>query len=560
MKALNKIFLSIGVAATALAFGSCTGDLDQTPSDPNTTTAADFSSDPMGYMEQVMGDVYLQFAVHGVNNNASVSGFDGGMSTFQRSAFILEEINTDEANWLPNDVDYGTFQYGPVPSNNRAILGTYSRFMINIACCIDFIQTVNNGYFGLNDEQKEVADEFMRQCRILKAGAYFYLIDCFGNVPWADENTAIGSVPEQLSRSEIFNLCVADLEAVTAEYGSNWNQVYGYVGKAVAEALLVKYYLNAKVYTGTAMYDKCLEHANNLINHFKGNGFEGSGLVPHYLNLFGANNQQYCQGGSNACKEIIWTIPQNATYLISWANSTFMIEAWIGESTDDDVWQCSKARYNAGDAWKCMTTRRQFVEKFEWNESDYQTSPDTRVGNWCTAANGFDVNNGTLTQAYFGQNGFLAVKFSNWAYDENGNIDAANSPAATTQVGGDYPVIRLAEIYLSAAEAMVGDGVTDSKAVTGDALNYLNLIRRRAGLSNLTTATFADLQDERARELYTENCRRTDLIRWGKWISGYTWNWKNQVADGADYPSYFTLYPLPSSIVELAHYTQNTGY
>ncbi len=49
-----------------------------------------------------------------------------------------------------------------------------------------------------------------------------------------------------------------------------------------------------------------------------------------------------------------------------------------------------------------------------------------------------------------GSNGYLAVKYSNWAMDDNG-IDAANSPEATEQLGGDYAMIRLAEIYLSAA-------------------------------------------------------------------------------------------------------------
>ncbi|MDE5568534.1 MAG: RagB/SusD family nutrient uptake outer membrane protein, partial [Muribaculaceae bacterium] len=72
--------------------------------------------------------------------------------------------------------------------------------------------------------------------------------------------------------------------------------------------------------------------------------------------------------------------------------------------------------------------------------------------------------------------------------------------------------------------------------------------------------TLETLQDERCRELYTENCRRTDLIRYGKWLSGYTWNWKAGVAEGANLPERCLLYPLPASIVTLAGYTQNPGY
>ena len=124
-------------------------------------------------------------------------------------------------------------------------------------------------------------------------------------------------------------------------------------------------------------------------------------------------------------------------------------------------------------------------------------------------------------------------------------------------MGGDYAVIRLAEIYLSAAEAILNGGGDKGKA-----LEYVNYIRERAGLQawGAGDLTAVALQDERCRELYTESVRRSDLIRYGKWISGYTWNWKNNVKGGADFNSNFTLYPLPSSTVELAHYEQNTGY
>ena len=233
-----------------------------------------------------------------------------------------------------------------------------------------------------------------------------------------------------------------------------------------------------------------------------------------------------------------------------------MIDAWIGEPKEEDTWNCRKAWYNAGDAWKCMTARRQFVEKFDWN-ADYSESADLRTRFWCHSGHGFAIDNDVLDQDHFGENGFLAVKYSNWAFDEDGNIDEAGSPAATTQVGGDYAVIRLAEIYLSAAEAILNGGGDKAKA-----LEYVNYIRERAGLNawNAGELTAVSLQDERCRELYTENVRRSDLIRYGKWISGYNWNWKNKVKGGADFNSNFTLYPLPSSIVQLAGYEQNKGY
>ena len=116
-------------------------------------------------------------------------------------------------------------------------------------------------------------------------------------------------------------------------------------------------------------------------------------------------------------------------------------------------------------------------------------------------------------------------------------------------------MIRLAEIYLSAAEAIL-NGAGDQAT----ALQYVNYVRERAGMPAYDYITLQELQNERARELYTECTRRSDLIRYGKWISGYTWNWKGNVAGGTDFASNFTVYPLPSSVCARNGYEQNPGY
>lgn len=559
MKILNKLFLSACVATLGLSFGACTGDLDMTPTDPNSTTSDKFAEDPAGYMEALMGDVYLQFATYGVNGNATVQKFDGGMSTFARTCFILEELPSDEANWLPADADYGLFQYGVIPANNVVVMGTYSRLFINIAICNQFIQTVNEGWFNLGDnaELKAQAEEFIRQAKILRSGAYWYAIDNFGNVPYLDESVGMGSVGPQLGRTGLFNQLVGDLEAIVAEYNQlgNVNTPYGYVGLDAAEALLVKYYLNAEVYTGTAQWDKCLSHAQNIIARHKGAGFQGSGLCNYYHQNFAANNDQYAVGGSNAVSEILWTIPSHFPELLSYANGSFMVNAWVGTSVDSDKWRCNPAEeYNAGNAgWKCMTARPEFVNKFEWN-GEYTYSPDQRTNLWKTAAHGFSLNCSVLDQGHYGNNGFLPVKFTNWALDENGQIDYANSPDRTDQLGIDYPMIRLAEIYLSGAEAAL------HLSQPGVALEYTNYIRERAGMPAYGVITLQELQEERARELYTECIRRSDLVRYGKWVSGYTWQWKGNTYAGQDFDSRFVIYPLPTSVVARNGYEQNPGY
>lgn len=573
---LNKIFITAGIAA-AMSMSSCVGDLDLLPTSPNDITPGTFPENPGMYMDKVFADIFLNVATYGYGTDSNghnvLGSMDGGMSTFQRAIFNLSEIPTDEACWTPSaDAIDPNFQYGVIPSNNTVIMGAYSRMMVIVTLCNQFMQTD----FAVT-EPADVArhEEFCRQARIIRDGMYFYLVDNFGNVPWADESVMTGEVAPQLSanfaegRREVFNRVTADLEDLVAWYKANDpnnRPPYGYVGLDVAESLLVKFYLNAEVYTGTARWKDCYDHAEAVINRLGKGGFvastgEQTGLAKGYHQLFAYNNKAFAIGGASDINEIIWDIPQESATLNadglglkSYANGGFMCNGWIGDATADAAFTCSQADYNSGNGWKCMSARRQFVEVFDW-DATYSESPDVRTKMWKTAKDGFNINNDVLDQAHWGDNGFLPVKYSNWYVNDDNEIDKSLSPAAVDPLAIDYGMIRLAEIYLSAAEAALQGGGDVNKA-----LKYTNYIRERAGMTPYQVLDLTELQRERQRELYTECNRRTDLVRYGKWISGYTWNWKYRVAEGMDYPSYFTVYALPTTVVERNGYVQNPGY
>ncbi|MBQ1184335.1 MAG: RagB/SusD family nutrient uptake outer membrane protein, partial [Muribaculaceae bacterium] len=150
---------------------------------------------------------------------------------------------------------------------------------------------------------------------------------------------------------------------------------------------------------------------------------------------------------------------------------------------------------------------------------------------------------------------------TNWAYTDNGDVDTDNSPDGSNAFAdADWCVIRLAEIYLTAAEAnVVGKAGDQTKA-----LEYVNYIRERAGVSAWTAAnlTADNILDERCRELYGENCRRTDLVRHNKYAGGnYNWNWKGNVGvGGTATPEHMNLFPIPSTVISFQGYKQNPGY
>jgi hypothetical protein len=153
--------------------------------------------------------------------------------------------------------------------------------------------------------------------------------------------------------------------------------------------------------------------------------------------------------------------------------------------------------------------------------------------------------------------GWASTKFSNLT--------------STGQVGSnltfpdtDFPMFRLADAYLMYAEAVVkGGGGSSAQAV-----EYINMLRRRAygdSGGDIDIGTMSQeffILDERARELFWECHRRTDLVRYGVFTSGqYLWPWKGNTALGTGVDDRFNIFPLPNDDVNAnPNLTQNMGY
>ena len=136
------------------------------------------------------------------------------------------------------------------------------------------------------------------------------------------------------------------------------------------------------------------------------------------------------------------------------------------------------------------------------------------------------------------------------------NLTDEGEMASNTVDGGvntDFPVFRLADVYLMLAEAVSRGG---TGATVTEALAYVNGLRQRAFGNDYETygkLTANDLTvdfflDERARELYWECTRRTDLIRYGRFTTAdYLWQWKGGVKEGKAVDSKYNIYPIPST-------------
>lgn len=179
-------------------------------------------------------------------------------------------------------------------------------------------------------------------------------------------------------------------------------------------------------------------------------------------------------------------------------------------------------------------------------------SYDHRAMFWTDGQN-LDINDiGVFTD------GYAITKFKNVNKDGSAGLDG-------TYCDTDFPLFRLADVYLMYAEAVLRGGSGGDLAT---ALDLVNQVRTRAyhgdNGGNITSdqLNLDFILDERARELYWEGHRRTDLIRFDRFSeSSYVWPWKGGVKDGASVQAFYNLFPIPSSDLSAnTNLKQNTGY
>jgi len=289
-------------------------------------------------------------------------------------------------------------------------------------------------------------------------------------------------------------------------------------------------YLNAEVYIGQPKYTEALDNCKKIIAG-------GYTLANNYLHNFMADNNT-----NSAVNEIIFPIISDGQITKNYGPTTIMINGSVGSTEDNGV-----ALGVGADGWGgALRLRKQFVQLFDG--SIYNN--DTR--NTIISA-GRDIE---ITDISNQDQGYILEKYSNATSTGGFGVDQ-------TLVDTDFPLFRLADVYLMYAEAHLRGGTGANPA---DLTSYINALRTRANnpQNNLTISDI-DLDfiiDERARELHWEAHRRQDLIRFGRFTGGsYNWAWKGNGTNGIALPAHLNLYPIPAaSLASNPSLTQNVGY
>ncbi len=518
-----KVIKLMGMVMVALMAVSCVDSLNTSPIDDNVVTSNQVFENPENF-KKVLAKMYAGLAVTGQQGPAGqpdIQGIDEGFSSYIRQYWVHQVLSTDEAVVAWNDPGLPQFNSISWGSSNDFVRAMYSRLYYQITLANEFIREAQG-------REEAAVQVYLAEARFLRALSYLHAFDLYGgNIPFVTEADPIGSyMPEPATPQELFDYIESELLAIEGELPSPRGNDYGRADQGSVWTLLAKLYLNAEVYTGTDRYADALVYATKVIDE------GGYSLADNYEYLFMTDSDQ-------TSDEIIFAVRFDGDSMRTFGGTTFIVHAAVGGNMD-------ASQFGIGGGWAGHRVTPEFVSLFEGNEEG-----------WADGRALFHTNGQTLEIENIGEftEGYAITKWK--------NVSSAGVPGKNNEfVDIDFPMLRLADVYLMFAEAAVRTG-----SETGRALSLVNELRERAYGDDSGQITAAELDldfilDERARELYWEGHRRTDLRRFGRFTSGeYVWSWKGGVQEGRSTPDHFNLFPIPTAdLNENLNLTQNPGY
>jgi len=579
MKHIKKTLILIATGMFILT--SCFSDLDRFPI--NDVTGDEVYRDVLGF-KMALAKVYGAMILTGNDGPAGqpdIAGIDEGFSGFTRTFFNLQVTPTDEAfcNWDDAGVaDLNDMTFTPANPFSTAL---YNRVILNILYANHFMRQSDPSNLGSFSEADRAEIAVMRaEARFIRAFLYWVLMDIFGNPPFIDETMPLGGLPSQkhpdleTGRAMLFSWIESEL-LYLSENGLRpaGTSPLGRVCQATAWALLARMYLNANVYTGqvgnnmhtnTSFYTSAIEFAGRVLN--------APGFIIHdnYEHLF-LNDNRFN-------REIIWGLVFDGANARTFSGSTFLING-ASVSVHQTNHRAQLLHYGifTNATWGGYRIRGEFAESFEPGDRRFLfVGPSTSIGN-----NRTDIEESGLTTFKFRN-----IPSTMVVYGCDRNLDATGRFVDCTVCGPNegcnlfqdfmdndrafgrdpqrefadntFPLFRLAEVVLIYAEAIERGGQGGNRA---NAIDGLNQLQSRAGLSNISNFNLDWIIAERGRELYWEGHRRTDLVRFNRFTSGPNWEWRGGVLAGTTMPLHFNVFPLPfNDIMANPNLRQNPGF
>ena len=432
---------------------------------------------------------------------------------------------------------------------NDALYAVYVRTLQGIAYVNEYMRQTSPQKLadrGVSDDLAAKIQVYRCEARFIRAYLYWMALDCFGSVPFTTEDSPFGGTyfPEQAPREDIYDFCISELQFLMSDQSpmpaprSN----YPRADKGSSAGLLARMYLNSSVYTGIDRWSEAKSVCERIFSM-------GYALSPDYPSLFRGDNGE----NSDVLGEMLWAVAYDSDKIESYGGTTYILAASLAAT---DITEQSRPN-GQRNGWAGLRVPFEYVDRYyRVGDRDYVSGmyevADSR-GNVFYIKGRSESMDGAL---YSFMNGWSCLKFNNIP---SGQTDQSFLPESELESYSDidFPMIRLAEIYLIYAEACMHLGMESL------ALPLLAELSSRADVAPPSEVTPSYLEAERARELLWEAHRRTDLIRFGLYTSSdYLWPYKGGDSfAGQPFPDYKTIFPIPPTELSANdRLVQNPGY
>lgn len=519
---MKKAIIYTMALAGTMMLGSCADDfLDQ----KNTTSLNQetyFDSD-----EAVEAAIYplYNYVWSDFNSKFSYGMGDGRANniTAQYSDYIYPYTNLNETSLTDGLNDAWNSFYSVVAQANNVV---------------NNIQNYSSASVSKNAQTQGMA-----QARFMRGVAYWYIASLWGDAIIYENtgdlvNSYAGEAP--CRQADVMEFAIRDMEYAAANLSETPSQT-GFVTKYSALGMLSRMYLSM---AGLIKEGKYTGEQDQIVTNFNRgirNTYyldlaaraakvvcenENLQLEPNYGSLFspvavsGKAPYYPITGSVNTTKESLFALQwiAGSTDAVGWG-CTQQISTFFGWSTavcDGTNW--GGATYCSWDLWNEYDPADKIRKHFScaWLD-EYYPELNTKNGGYTY---GVDDNPGTQ--------GANIKKYVIGTNNDNGMSFKQSS-------GINTHMLRLAEVYLNYAEALLANNASINEAEAPDAIKYYNLVRARAGMPKKTSITYEDLRYERRIEFAFEGQYWYDLVRRGYYQQNEVVQYMNNQNRNASY-------------------------
>ena len=535
-----KNIIKITLAAAVLGITASCTDLDVDVKSKYT----EYPNDPVA-IEGKMSDVYYSFRQALGNNYNRVQTF-----------------SSDEASGVSFGTDYFDKGENIHPSIHNFMSGDDpANYWTDLASGI----TKCNKIIEEFKETPKVA----APARLMRAFYHFILMDSYGDVPVLDHLPADNEAVVRSPRKEVAEFIEKEVKECLPDLSDkNDASTYGKPNKWMAEALLVKLYINWGVYTcgdvtkydvattKNSKLDECVKYCDDII---------GSGL----FNLNDPYRKKFMFDNGPQIKDFIYAMPYDKVSAQGLLYGRYRAFRRIDDGDTQGYYGGKMGKSCAGicamnpefadlfclegdDRNDAVLKGKVFIhDAITGEETD---KPYIYKGTQLELTKTITLQEGGLATLNCGatsdgwRQGYRSIKF----YPNPNEYSVYNRYQSN-----DVPIFRFADIILTKAEA-IKRGATATNGDTPQSL--FNQIRSYVHAPLLDhNPSLQEILDERGREFFDENWRRNDMIRFGTFESEYGFH-KHSNPD-ARFDKTCRILPVPDDILkENTNWEQNPGY